>query len=290
MFFRKVTTKGGSTSAGPTRVATSEASAATGQNTGSGNDVLGLNYLSYRTHGLGVVCPEYFIDNTPGGLGLIQEEEPPTLPLIFGTFFEKTSNRPSRVLPFDSRRDLCPPSYFGVEDYHPKESKIDVPAAQGCLLRVRGSKCRLGYNVIFFTIVSVALGFRLLLLSLALLVVQERPILTVGDAVAEYLEREDMSTAGCSLEWTREQGLKLRGPVETYRTEAPNTSNSKGQSAHSKEKSWNRRWREIWPSKGDGLSVSAGIFSSIYMQSGWMVYPKTNRCVVVSLKTLSLAC
>jgi len=284
-----------------------------GSNT-TGNDVLGLNYLSYHTQSLGVVCPDYFMDQTLGGSDVIVKEDPPTLPLVFGTFGHEDSYHKSVSVDFPKHNNqLCPRTYSGVPDYRPAE----VPAVQGCLLRVRGSTCRLGYNVVFFVIVSVSLAIKLILLVLAICVVRERPILTVGEAIAEYLENEDLNTAGCSLEWTKKNGLRCTGPVETYHSQAQNI-NSRGQPDISWERphrrSWlkfwpSNPWREVWPSKEAArnasvpkwdiinysagikswergwwlllhactLGVSAGIFTSIARQSGWVVLPSHPR-------------
>jgi hypothetical protein len=275
------------------------------------NNILGLNYLSYHTQSLAVSCPDYFLGQTPGGEDLINKINPPTLPIIFGTFGDGSLYDKTTDVRFSNKSNICPSSYTGslITEYGPAESEI--PVAQGCLLRVRDSKCRLGYNVIFFTIVTVALAIKALLLVTALMVVQERPILTVGDAIAEYLENEDLSTVGCSLEWTRARGLQCIGPVETYPFEGQDIGKSEGHSGAPVEKSQKRCWREIWPSKGDArqaavpkwdiinysaamrswervlwlihhvftMAVSAGIFTSIFQQSGWKVLPTNKRYV-----------
>ncbi|KAH8594546.1 hypothetical protein B0O99DRAFT_180325 [Bisporella sp. PMI_857] len=284
-----------------------------GSNTTS-NMILGLSYLTNRVESLGVVCPTYFIDQTPGGTEIVARENPPALPLIFETLGCGHGGSCRKGSALFKKSELCPWKYEGVREYDP----VEIPSAQFCALRVRGSKCRLGYNTVFFMTIVVSLGIKLVLLALAILAVQERPLLTVGDAVEEYLENEDLSTIGCSLEWTAERGLECTGPLRSYNDKeqhhdvlegvsGPKVPKPQIGSEHSKFLADRRHWwREIWPLKGDArkesvpkwdiinysasmkswdrvwwimlhiftLGVCTGIFTSIALQKGWTEAPK----------------
>ena len=211
------------------------------------NHVLGLTYLSYNATSLAQVCPKAFLDDN-GGSKIISIEKPPQYPLIFGTFKDQQSY------------EICPKNFKNMSSYRP----TDIPTVQGCLLRTRGSQCRLGYNVPFFFIVIGCLVIKIFLLLLALMVVKERPILTVGDAVASYLDVEDESTKGCSLQWTRKRKWFIeRGPLSTYTArsqldKAIQSQPRKKSENESKQETtiriWEdmrRQWKEVWPSKGD---------------------------------------
>ncbi|KAJ9643855.1 hypothetical protein H2204_002000 [Knufia peltigerae] len=266
------------------------------------NYVLGLTYLSYNTTGVSVVCPEAWVRETADEL--IQYEKPLSTPLIFGLMGHEQFNGPgagSASGSFHPTGRLCPSSYPLIEDYQPQQT----PAALGCLLRNRGSECRLGYNVFFFVVVMICLVIKLILLLVAYFVVHSCPITTVGDAMAEFLENEDSTTKGSSIEWDEKKGWKVTGPLQTY-PQSDNTSSTRKPKRYGKVFDFlEKQWRLVWPEKDDcrlssvpkwdiinysstmhsherltwfslyllTLGVCGAIFTYIALQKVWIVYP-----------------
>ena len=281
--------------------------------------ILGITYVSYNFTDLAVICPHSFMESVVGGANVRDAEDAPALPLIFGTFRDKSLYRggnptaPKDLMSDWSNTQLCPPWYPGVEEYLPRSESI--PQVLGCLSHTRGSLCRIGYNVPFFTIIIACLALRVVFTLAALWVLKhdDPRILTVGDAVAEFLENEDLHTRDCSLTWTPEGDWQyIHGPVLTY---------PRGHfSSYGKRRSgiWPRRVFGRWLERLSGrtseytdlvpkcdvisyahtmkfldreawfilylctLGVVAGINGSIALQSGWFVLPKSDKQVKVT--------
>ena len=277
------------------------------------NDVLGIAYVSYNFTDLAVMCPGYYMNRTSGGINVTNAENAPTLPLTFGTFGFKSMYRGGKTESLDGWEtpwydsphgaELCPPWYPGIEEYTP--SRNSIPKVRGCLSHVRGSLCRIGYNVPFFSTIIICLVLRTAAILCALFILKNGGprIVTVGDAIAEFLENEDLYTRDCSLIWTPEgEWQRVDGPLLASSRE----EYSKRQRRNSVAWLWrclrrrldgNQDFSDAIP-KLDliryahtmkfldreswiiaylcTLGVVAGINGSIALQSGWFALPESS--------------
>lgn len=210
--------------------------------TNNHNGVLGVGYISYNSTGLAIMCPTSCLDEIDTKREYINRINPPTLPVMYGMFDHEVGYNSSDLVhdvPIDRfpKTHLCPAEFARV-------GLAEPPVAQGCFLRSRSSTCRIGYNVPFFAAIVACLGLKLACLVMTLLVVKEPPILTVGDAIAEYLHSEDLHTKGCSLTWTIREGWKCVGPIETYSTRPASDSSCE------RQRDWlKKQWAKVWPSR-----------------------------------------
>ena len=268
--------------------------------------ILGIAYVSYNFTDLAVMCPNNFMENVRGGANVIDAEKAPSLPLTFGTFRDKSLysegavTYPHNLLSDWNDTQLCPPWYPNMQEYSPQRDSI--PQVLGCLSHTRGSLCRIGYNVPFFTIIIACLALRSIVILAALWILKKDGprILTIGDAVGEFLENEDLSTKNCSLTWTPEGDWHCtNGPLSTYQQgHFSGHSNRKpggwlgrclqkllGRTneyddavpkcdvisyAHTMKNLDRENWFVLYLCT---LGVVAGINGSIALQSGWFVLP-----------------
>ena len=113
---------------------------------------------------------------------------------------------------------LCPPWYPGHQEYSVSASR-PIPNVVGCLSHTRGSLYRIGYNVPFLTIIIGCLAIRTAVILAGLFILRKGGprILTVGDAVANFLETEELSVKNYSLFWTPDSDWRcINGPLSTY--------------------------------------------------------------------------
>jgi hypothetical protein len=245
------------------------------------NEILGMSYLSYHESSLSIACPTAYANRTNTGLAK-NVQDAPILPLLFGTF-----DKPSPELSADSE------TFDGTYVCPSQGVSSNVPHVKGCLLRNRTSFCRLGYNSFFFCAILVFLAIKIILLSVALYCFRgQKPLLTIGDTIAEYLKEEDRHTKESCLQ---EQGRDWTLVPASLPATAPRPV--------TKFKS--NIWRLVYPGRSAAstdsclrediisyshradrgeipawvgmyfvtLLVTAAIFTYVGLQDGWVVRP-----------------
>lgn len=93
-------------------------------------------------------------------------------------------------------------SYYTFSDFSdcdPPEARRNFPISH-CLAQVAGDTCKVGISAMLLAIVVGCNAFKVMTLALTALGLRFRPIVTLGDAVASFLDRQEMLTEGfCML-------------------------------------------------------------------------------------------
>jgi hypothetical protein len=146
------------------------------------------------------LCPVSFYNTTAGGLEVLNASTAASPG--FYTYPQLASNPETNItcttdpVTGFAECQICPNIYKPVPSYHPKS----VPNVLYCFNEVvEPASCRFAYSTLLLKVIAACLAVKAVGLTLTLLSLKSRPVLVLGDAIAEYLQRPDDTTLQCSL-------------------------------------------------------------------------------------------
>lgn len=145
--------------------------------------ILGIGYLDFHTTDLNTLCPAAFYANTENSSSVAAAQRD------HGLGFQSITGGP--------KRGICPAKDDKNEYYKPDPSTI--PTVSKCYQGApKAGICRLGYNNTFLLVITACLAVKTFCMLIMIVVIRNQPLFCLGDVIAEYIKRPDLSTKGYS--------------------------------------------------------------------------------------------
>lgn len=109
----------------------------------------------------------------------------------------------------------CPSSYSPIQQFEPPPNQL--PNVTHCLTEmVEPSLCRLCYSTYILKLLTGFLFVKAFALTTSLFMLQEPPLLVLGDVLADFLRRPDRNTSNLSFIRGKKWASHTTGPVKAH--------------------------------------------------------------------------